>query len=64
MSSIFDRLSEYPEWLQRSEMAYDLGVTDGTIKSWVKAGKVRQRKVGRQVEVCVGDVIRYRFPRL
>jgi excisionase family DNA binding protein len=44
-------------------MAYTLGVTDQTVKRWVKAGKVQQRKTGRQVEVNVADIIRYRFPR-
>jgi excisionase family DNA binding protein len=63
MDDIVQILSEYPEWLQRSEMAYTLGVTDQTVKRWVKAGKVKQRKNGRQVEVCVADVIRFRFPR-
>ena len=63
MDDIVQILSEYPEWLQRSEMAYTLGVTDQTVKRWVKAGKVQQRKNGRQVEVCVADVIRFRFPR-
>jgi type II secretory pathway component PulM len=63
MDDIVQILSEYPEWLQRSEMAYTLGVTDQSVKRWVKAGKVQQRKNGRQVEVCVADVIRFRFPR-
>jgi excisionase family DNA binding protein len=63
MDDIVQILSEYPEWLQRSEMAYTLGVTDQTVKRWVKAGKVQQRKVGRTVEVNVADVIRFRFPR-
>jgi predicted site-specific integrase-resolvase len=63
MDDIVQILSEYPEWLQRSEMAYTLGVTDQTVKRWVKAGKVQQRKNGRTVEVCVADIIRYRFPR-
>ncbi len=55
-------LSEYPEWLQRCEMADTLGVTDQTVKRWVKLGKVQQRKNGRIMEVFVADVIRYRFP--
>jgi glycine cleavage system H lipoate-binding protein len=63
MDDIVQILSEYPEWLQRSEMAYTLGVTDQSVKRWVKAGKVQQPKNGRQVEVCVADVIRFRFPR-
>jgi predicted site-specific integrase-resolvase len=63
MDDIVQILSEYPEWLQRSEMAYTLGVTDQTIKRWVKAGKVQQRKNGRCVEVNVTDIIRFRFPR-
>lgn len=63
MADIMSQLSEYPEWLQRSEMAYTLGVTDSTVKRWVKLGKVQQRKIGRTVEVNVADVIRYRFPR-
>jgi excisionase family DNA binding protein len=63
MDDVVQILSEYPEWLQRSEMAYTLGVTDQTVKRWVKAGKVQQRKTGRQVEVNVADIIRYRFPR-
>ena len=63
MDDIVQILSEYPEWLQRSEMAYTLGVTDQTVKRWVKAGKVKQRKNGRCVEVNVTDIIRLRFPR-
>jgi DNA-binding transcriptional regulator YiaG len=34
MDDIVQILSEYPEWLQRSEMAYTLGVTDQTVKRW------------------------------
>jgi DNA-binding transcriptional regulator LsrR (DeoR family) len=63
MDEILSQLSDYPEWLQRSEIAYTLGVTDSTVKRWVKLGKVQQRKIGRIVEVNVADVIRYRFPR-
>jgi hypothetical protein len=63
MDEILNLLSDYPEWLQRSEMAHTLGVTDQTVKRWVKLGKVQQRKHGRCVEVNVADVIRYRFPR-
>lgn len=63
MADIINQLSEYPEWLQRSEMAYTLGVTDSTVKRWAKLGKVQQRKIGRTVEVNVADIIRYRFPR-
>jgi hypothetical protein len=63
MDEILNLLSDYPEWLPRTEMAYTLGVTDQTVKRWVKIGKVQQRKNGRNVEVNVADVIRYRFPR-